>query len=71
MRGQGMDLSKSLRLSIAKKGVKHRDMAEEMSINPQLISNWIRRGAIRHSALIDICKYFDISVSEFIALGED
>ncbi|PHR55947.1 MAG: hypothetical protein COA43_14605 [Robiginitomaculum sp.] len=65
-----MDLSKSLRLAIAGKGVKHKDLAKQLGTTSQQVSNWIKSGAIKQSSIVSICKAFDMSVSEFIALGE-
>ena len=66
-----MDLKKSLRLSIADKGVKHKDLAKALGTSNQQVSNWLKSGAIKQSSIIDIADYFEIPVSEFIALGED
>lgn len=65
-----MDLSKSLRMAIAFKGVKHKDLALALDTSSQQISNWLSTGNIRQSNMVDIANYFDLSVSEFIALGE-
>lgn len=65
-----MDLSKSLRLAIAEKGVKHKDLAKQLGTTSQQISNWLKSGAIKQSSLISISKALDLSVSEFVALGE-
>jgi len=65
-----MDLSKSLRLAIADKGVKHKDLAKQLGTTSQQVSNWIKSGAIKQSSLITISKALGLSVSEFIALGE-
>jgi transcriptional regulator with XRE-family HTH domain len=65
-----MDLSKSLRLGIAGKGVKHKDLAKELGTTSQQISNWLKSGAIKQSSLTPISKALGLSVSEFVALGE-
>ncbi len=66
-----MDLSKSLRLAIANKGVKHKDLAEQLGTTSQQVSNWIKSGAIKQSSLVSVSGAFNLTVSEFIALGED
>ena len=65
-----MDLSKSLKVAIAMKGVKHKDLAEQLGTTSQQISNWIKSGAIKQSSLVSICGCLGFSVSEFVALGE-
>ncbi len=65
-----MDLSKSLRLAIAGKGVKHKDLAKQLGTTSQQISNWLKSGAIKQSSLVAISKALDLSVSKFVALGE-
>ena len=65
-----MDLSKSLRLAIASKGVKHKDLAEQLGTTSQQVSNWIKSGAIKQSSLVSISEALGLSVSEFVALGE-
>lgn len=65
-----MDLSKSLRLAIAGKGVKHKDLAKQLGTTSQQISNWLKSGAIKQSSLIAVSREFGLSVSEFVALGE-
>jgi len=65
-----MNLSKSLRLAIAKKGIKHKDLANALGTSSQQISNWLKSGSIKQSSIVDIAKFFEMPVSEFIALGE-
>ena len=66
-----MNLSKSLRVAIAKEGIKHKDLAKRIGTSSQQVSNWLKSGSIKQSSLTDICKVFNMPVSEFIALGED
>tara|TARA_R110000764_G_scaffold57488_2_gene125147 strand:+ start:17832 stop:18029 length:198 start_codon:yes stop_codon:yes gene_type:complete len=65
-----MDLSKSLKIAIATKGVKHKDLAIKLNTSGQQISNWIRTGCIKQKSLVSISEALGFSVSEFIALGE-
>lgn len=65
-----MDLSKSLKVAIATKGVKHKDLAEQIGTTGQQISNWIRTGTIKQSSLVKVSFALGFSVSEFVALGE-
>ena len=65
-----MNLGKSLKIAIATKEIKTKDLADGLLVSRQQVSNWKRTGSISSSRLVDICKYFDMEVSEFIALGE-
>tara|TARA_R110000823_G_scaffold311028_1_gene436257 strand:- start:42 stop:239 length:198 start_codon:yes stop_codon:yes gene_type:complete len=65
-----MDLSKSLRLAIASKGVKHKDLAKQLGTTSQQVSNWLKSGAIKQTSLVSISEALGLSVSEFVALGE-
>ena len=65
-----MDLSKSLRMVIAEKGIKHKDLAKSLNTTSQQVSNWLGTGGIKQSSIVEICEFFEIPVSEFIALGE-
>lgn len=66
-----MNLSKSLRLVIAEKGIKHKDLAKALGTSSQQVSNWLKNGSIKQSSIIAIADYFEMPVSEFIAIGED
>lgn len=66
-----MDLSKSLRVAIASKGIKHKDLAEKLGTTSQQVSNWIKSGAIKQTSLVSISDALGLSVSEFISLGEE
>lgn len=66
-----MNLSASLRLALAKKNMKKKALAEMVGTSQQQVSNWLRTGNIKQSSLPSIASAFDMSVSEFIALGED
>ena len=65
-----MDLGKSLRIAIAMKGIKQKQLAIELKTSDQQVSNWVNSGAIKQKSLVDMCKFFDMKVSEFISLGE-
>ena len=65
-----MDLRKSLRVAIANKGVKHKDLARQLGTTTQQISNWLKSGKMKQDSMASVSKALDVSVSEFIALGE-
>ena len=65
-----MNLSRSLKIAIAKKVIKHKDLAEALGTSSQQVSNWIKSGSIKQSSIVDLSAFFEMPVSEFIALGE-
>lgn len=66
-----MDLGISLKTAIFNKGIRSKDLAKFLGTQPQQVTNWKRTGAIQQSTLIKICEFFEMEVSEFIALGEE
>ena len=65
-----MNISTSIRLALANKNKKAKDLAEGMGVKPQQISNWRKSGRMSADNIRAMAKFFDMSVSEFIALGE-
>ena len=66
-----MDLSKSLRVALANSNMQKKVLAEKVGTSQQQVSNWLRSGNIKQSSLSYIAAVFNMTVSEFIALGED
>ena len=64
-----MNLGKSLEIALIKKGIKKKDLAVQMEVKPQQVTQWVR-GSISKSHLVNICDFLEMPVSEFIALGE-
>ena len=65
-----MDLGISLRMALAKRDMKNKDLAEALNTTSQQVSTWISRSSINMSNIQRICKVLDMKVSEFIALSE-
>lgn len=65
-----MNLGKSIRVALAIKDMKNKDLAEKLETSSQQVSNWIKTGAMNNDTLQTICRAIDMPVSEFIALGE-
>ena len=65
-----MQLGKSLKVALAVKGLKRKELAERLSIQPNHVSIWIRTGRISQTYLEDICEALEMPVSEFVRLGE-
>lgn len=66
-----MDLKKSLRMALAKRDLKKIDLARKVGTSGQQVSNWLRTGKMKQSNLVEVSAAFDMSVSEFISLGEE
>ena len=65
-----INLKKSLKVTLASKGMKQKDLAELMGCTVAYISNVGSKGDISVSKLQAICDKLEIKASEFIALGE-
>jgi hypothetical protein len=46
-------------------------MAKDLAVSEQQLSGWIRTGRMNLDNLLAIASYFQMPVSQFIALGED
>ena len=66
-----MDLGRSLKIALAQKGKRNKDLVEALDVGPVLVSLWIRHGKMNHTNLERICKFLEMPVSEFVALGEN
>lgn len=67
-----MDSAKSIRVALAKKGLKNKWLAEKMDVKPQYITNLCNGGAtLGINGIAQVSDIFGVKVSEFIAWGED
>lgn len=66
-----MNVKRSIEVALAKKGVKKIDLALHLETTPQQISNWCRKNSLTCNSLERLAGYFDLKLSEFIALGEE
>ena len=66
-----INLKKSLRVALASKSMRQKDLAELMGCTVGYISNIGTKGDISVSKLQAICDKLEIKASAFIALGED
>jgi transcriptional regulator with XRE-family HTH domain len=66
-----MDIGKSLRLAIAERNIKHKELAEKSGVSSQTISH-ITKNKSNPSIdmLAKLSGALDYKVSELIALGE-
>ena len=65
-----MNLGKSIKVALAIREKRQQDLADHMGKSRQQISKWISTGSIGSNNVELVCKYFDMPVSEFVALGE-
>lgn len=66
-----MNIGKSIKVALAMKGMKAKDLAETLVVTPPTISVMCSRPTASGQMLIQLSLAFDMKVSEFIALGED
>lgn len=66
-----MNLGLSLKIALAKKGIKSKDLAEALKTTAPQVSIWCKTGEISKYNLVKISRFFGYKVSEFVALGED
>ena len=65
-----MNIRKSIKIAMASKDVNQFELAKGIGVVPSQISKWINKGGITVKGLESLAAYFDMSVSEFIKLGE-
>ena len=66
-----MDLAKSLRIALAERNIKRTELAKQLGVSRQIVSTWVNTGGISRVNLELTCKFLDMNVSDFVALGED
>ena len=66
-----MNIGKSVRVAMAKRDIKPKELAEKMGASRQYIGQLMKAEAVGAGTLNKLCEVFDMKTSEFIALGED
>lgn len=66
-----MNVGKSIKVALAKRGMKSGDLATALGVTPSTISVMSGRETCTGHALIRLSAVFEMKVSEFVALGED
>lgn len=66
-----MDTGKAIKIALAQRGMKQRQLAEKMGVNPVYICRICNKTSIGMSALKSVAKALDISVLDLMKLGED
>jgi DNA-binding Xre family transcriptional regulator len=65
-----MNVGKSIKVALAKKGLKQKDLADLMGIKPPSVSALAGQKSCSGETLEKLAAALDLPVSEFIALGE-
>ena len=66
-----MNLVKSVRVGLAKNGMNQGDLAEKIGMSKPHLSKMIRQKYHTRDQLVTLAGAFNMTVSAFIALGED
>ncbi len=65
-----MNIGKSIGIALVKQGMKKKELAAKLDIDPTGVSKLVGKESCSKSTLDALCKAFDMKASEFIALGE-
>ena len=65
-----MNISKSINIALAEREILKKELAEGIGVTPVAISNICSSRTCSGKMLIKLADFFDMKVSEFVALGE-
>jgi transcriptional regulator with XRE-family HTH domain len=66
-----MNIGRSIKIAVAKRGIKQKDLAEQMGVTPSSISQLASQASCTGDTLARLAAAFNMKVSDFIALGEE
>ncbi len=66
-----MNLEKSFNVALATRGMKKKDLAEQMKVTPSYITQVTTNGALSVAKLQELAAELNYKVWEFIKLGEE
>lgn len=66
-----MNVGKSIKVALAKKGMKSGQLASTLGVTAATVSVMSSRDTCTGQMLIKLSTTFGMKVSEFVALGED
>lgn len=66
-----MNIGKSIKVALAKKGMKSKDLAKILGVTGPTVSTMTTRTTASGQMLSRLAEAFDMPVSDFVALGED
>ncbi len=65
------DFGKSLRLAQVKLGVSSSELAADMGITKQQVSQWRYREDAKLSLVVKVCKHLKMDVYDFLRLASE
>jgi len=65
------DFGKSLRLAQVKLGVSSSELASDMGITKQQVSQWRYREDAKLSLVVKVCKHLKMDVYDFLRLASE
>ena len=65
-----MNIKRSTRQCLARHDMKQKDLAEKLNATEGQVSGWINAEHLSTKIIERFAKAFNMSISEFIALGE-
>ena len=66
-----MNIGKSIKVALAKKGMKSKDLAKALGVTGPTVSTMTTRPTASGQMLQRLSDAFDMPVSDFVALGEE
>jgi DNA-binding Xre family transcriptional regulator len=66
-----MHIGKSIKVALAKKGMKSKDLAKILGVTGPTVSTMTTRATASGQMLNRLAEAFDMPVSDFVSLGED
>lgn len=66
-----MNVGKSIRVALAKKGMTQRQLAEQLGMLPTSLSQLASQQSCTGATLEKLARTLGMKASEFVALGED
>lgn len=64
-------IGRSIKIALAKREVKSKELAEGVGVTEQLVTKWICTGRVSCKNLFKIVGFFEMEMSEFFSLSED
>ena len=65
-----MNLGKAIKIALASKGMKQKELAESLGVSHRYISKICNQSDVGMESMKKIASVLDMKVSELVALGE-
>lgn len=66
-----MNVGKSLKIALIKKGMSQTELAKKMGVHDQWVSKLANSESAAQTTLVGLAEALEMKVSEFVALGEE